>query len=403
MRSFVELTAAGRLDVKGLVTDRFSVEDAEAAYEALVAAQTSPLAMIITYGTTALSVAEPILERKWTPTSSSPSTGLIGTGNFAQGTVAPGLQRAGFRLTAVSSASGRSAHAVKDQFTVDRLLSPDEVVADPSIEVVAVVTRHATHATYAIAALKEGKAVFVEKPACLTWDELSELMDVTAVGPPLLVGFNRRYAPLAGSMRDHIAGRGHPVEFLCRVNAGVLPEGHWLNDPDEGGGRLIGEGCHFIDFACWFVGALPRRVSTVMRAAPGKPFVAAESFSVTLDFEDGSLATLLYGSGGSSSLGKEYFEAHAGGRSAVLDDFMRLSTHEGRRKRITKGQGRDKGHGAQFRYFLELVRGTTSPQTPTTLDTMLVTLAALQSAEANAPVGLPARPVMPPRVEVLRG
>ncbi len=216
----------------------------------------------------------------------------------------------------------------------------------------AIVTRHATHAAYATAALRAGKAVFVEKPACLTWDELDELKDAAAEGPPLLVGFNRRYAPLARSMRDHIAGHGHPVELLCRVNAGLLPEGHWLNDPDEGGGRLIGEGCHFIDFACWFVGALPRRVSTVMRAAPGEPLAAAQSFSVTLDFEDGSIATILYGSGGSSGLGKEYFEAHAGGRSAVLDDFTRLITYDGRRKRTTKGKGRDKGHDAQFRHFL---------------------------------------------------
>jgi predicted dehydrogenase/threonine dehydrogenase-like Zn-dependent dehydrogenase len=388
LRAFVELVASGRLNVAGLITDRFSVDDADAAYEALVSADTSPLAMIITYEPTSLPAAEPVREHKWTPTSSSPSAGLIGAGNFAQGTVAPGLQRAGFRLAAVSSASGRSAHAAKDQFAVDRLLSSDEILADPSIEVVAIVTRHATHAAYATAALRRGKAVFVEKPACLTWDELEELRDAAAEGPPLLVGFNRRYAPLARSMRDHVAGRGHPVELLCRVNAGRLPDGHWLNDPDDGGGRLIGEGCHFVDFACWFVGVLPRRVSTVMRAAPGEPLAAAQSFSVTLDFEDSSIATILYGSGGSSGLGKEYFEAHAGGRSAVLNDFTRLATYDGRRKRTTKARGRDKGHDAQFRHFLELVSGATHPETPTTLDTMSVVLAALDSAEigsASAP------------------
>jgi predicted dehydrogenase/threonine dehydrogenase-like Zn-dependent dehydrogenase len=386
LRAFVELLASGRLNLRGLITDRFAVDDAEAAYEKLVSAAASPLAMIITYEPTSLPAVQPVQARRWSPTSSSPSTGLIGTGNFAQGTVAPGLQRAGFRLSAVSSASGRSAHAARDQFAVDRLLSPDEIVADPSIEVVAIVTRHATHAAYATAALRVGKAAFVEKPACLTCDELDELTDAAAGGPPLLVGFNRRYAPLARSMRDHIAGHGQPVELLCRVNAGRLPEGHWLNDPDEGGGRLIGEGCHFVDFACWFVGALPRRVSTVMRAAPGEPLAAAQSFSVTLDFEDGAIAMILYGSGGSSGLGKEYFEAHAGGRSAVLDDFTGLVTYEGRRKRTTRGKGRDKGHYAQFRHFLELVSGVTHPETPTTLDTMSVVLAALESAQAGSPI-----------------
>jgi predicted dehydrogenase/threonine dehydrogenase-like Zn-dependent dehydrogenase len=388
MRSFVELVAAERIDVKGLVTGRFSVDDAEAAYEALMSADTSPLAMIIAYQPASLPAGEPVPQRTWAPTSSSPSIGLIGTGNFAQGTVAPGLKRAGFRLAAVSSASGRSAYAAKDQFDADRLLSPDEILADPSIEVVAIVTRHATHAAYATAALRSGKAVFVEKPACLTCDELEQLTDAADGGPPMLVGFNRRYAPLARTMREHIAGREHPVDLLCRVNAGRLPDDHWLNDLDEGGGRLIGEGCHFVDFACWFVGALPRRVSTVMRAAPGEPLAAAQSFSVTLDFDDGSVATIFYSSGGSSKLGKEYFEAHAGGRSAVLDDFTRLVTYDGRRNRTTKGKGRDKGHDAQFRYLLELVSGTDHPEIPTTLDTMWVTFAALESAMSGSAASL---------------
>ncbi len=202
----------------------------------------------------------------------------------------------------------------------------------------------------------------------------------------MLVGFNRRYAPLARVMRDHVAGRGQPVELLCRVNAGSLPAGHWLNDPDDGGGRLVGEGCHFIDFACWFVGAIPSRVSTVMRAAPDQPLATAQSFSVTLDFDDRSIATIVYGSGGSSGVGKEYFEAHAGGRSAVLDDFIRVVTFDGRRKRTTRVRRRDKGHKAQFRHFFELVSGTTDPETPTTLETMAVVLAGLDSARAGCAV-----------------
>jgi predicted dehydrogenase/threonine dehydrogenase-like Zn-dependent dehydrogenase len=389
LRSFVELVAGGRVDVKGLVTDRFPVDDAEDAYRALVSADASPLAMIITYGPTSLPppAASPHA-RAWSSTSVAPCVGLIGTGSFAQGTVAPGMQRAGFKLAAVSSASGRSAHAAKDQFSVDRLLSPEEILSDPSIEAVAVVTRHATHAAYATAALRSGKAVFVEKPACLTRSDLYELQEGAAEGPPLLVGFNRRYAPLAKSMRDHIAGHGHLVELLCRVNAGQLPAGHWLNDFDDGGGRLLGEGCHFIDFACWFIGRLPRRVSTIMRAAPGEPLAVAQSFSVTLDFADGSIATILYGSGGASGLGKEYFEAHSAGRSAILDDFTALTTYEGRRRRVTKSRRRDKGHDAQFRHFLELMSGRSSAITPTTLDTMSVVLASLESAEAGSPTTL---------------
>jgi predicted dehydrogenase len=385
LRSFVELLAGGRIDVKGLVTDRFPIDRAEEAYEKLVSEDVSPLAMIITYEPSLPTVMSPSREptspRRWSPTSSTPSIGLIGTGSFAQGTVAPGLQRAGFRIAAVASASGRSAHAAKDRFGVERLLSPEEIIADPAIDAVAVVTRHATHAAYATAALRQGKAVFVEKPACLTVEELGELQAATGDGgPPLLVGFNRRYAPLALKMREHVAGRGQSVELLCRVNAGRLPDGHWLNDLDDGGGRLLGEGCHFIDFTCWFVSALPQRVSTIMRSQPDEPLATAQSFSVTLDFADGSIATILYGSGGASGLGKEYFEAHAGGRSAVLDDFTELVTYDGRRRQAQKARGRDKGHNAQFRHYLGLVHGSDKHETPTTLETMSVVLRACHSA-----------------------
>ena len=123
-----------------------------------------------------------------------------------------------------------------------------------------------------------------------------------------------------------------------------------------------------------------------MRGAPGEPLAAAQSFSVTLDFENGSIATILYGAGGSPGLGKEYFEAHAGGRSAVLEDFTGLVTYQGRRKRTTKGKGHDKGHAAQFRYFLDLVSGATHPEMPTTLETTSVVLAALESAQAGSPI-----------------
>jgi predicted dehydrogenase/threonine dehydrogenase-like Zn-dependent dehydrogenase len=417
LRSFLELLAGAHVDVKGLITDRFSVEDAEIAYGKLVSSEDSPLAMVISYEPSALpeSVATPT--RPWAPVSSTPSVGLIGAGSFAQGTVAPGLQRAGFRMAAVGSASGRSAHAAKERFSFDRLLAPEEMVVDETLDVIAIVTRHGTHAAYAAAALRAGKAVFVEKPACLTWEELEELTDAAADGPPLLVGFNRRHAPLAQQMRAHISGRGHPVELLCRVNAGPLPDGHWLNDPQEGGGRLLGEGCHFIDFACWLVGALPRRVNAVMRAGPGEPLASAQSFSVTLDFADGSIATILYGIGGSSRLPKEYFEAHSGGRSAVLEDFKRLTTYAGR-KRSSNAQKQDKGHDEQFRHLLALVSGAqpsgesgapsskesgvrssgesrVPPSTaPTSLDTMSAVLASLDSAGTGQAVSLPLAPVL---------
>ena len=164
------------------------------------------------------------------------------------------------------------------------------------------------------------------------------------------------------------------------MNAEPLEPGHWTNDPDDGGGRLLGEGCHFVDFACWLAGELPARVTCALRAEPGRPLASAESFTIHLDFPGGSTATIVYGSRGDPKLGKERIEAQSAGRSAVLVDFERLELHGDGRSRTTKSR-RDKGHEAQF---AALAAGETTSPDP--LATMAVTLAALRSAETGATV-----------------
>jgi predicted dehydrogenase len=244
-------------------------------------------------------------------------------------------------------------------------------------------TRHATHAPLALAALGAGKAVFVEKPPALTRDDLVALeASVARTGLPFVVGFNRRHAPLAEAMRDHVSGRG-PIEVMFRVNAGPLPADQWLNDLDDGGGRLLGEGCHFVDFACWMAGALPERVSCLVGPTPGEPLAAAQRFTVAMEFADGSLGTVVYGAGGAARLGKEFVEVHAGGRSAVLDDFRSLILVDGRRRKTEGSRRRDKGHERQFERLRRLIAGSYQPEEPGPLATMHVTVAALQSAETG--------------------
>ena len=168
------------------------------------------------------------------------------------------------------------------------------------------------------------------------------------------------------------------------MNAEPLADGHWLNDPDDGGGRLLGEGCHFVDFACWLADALPRRVTCALRPAAGRPLASAESFTIHLDFPDGSVATIVYGAHGDPKLGKERIEVHGSGRSAVLDDFKRLELHGDGRTRTRRSRGRDKGHAAQF----EALAAGGVPPGPDPLATMAATLAALRSAETGETVAL---------------
>jgi predicted dehydrogenase len=310
-------------------------------------------------------------------------TGVIGPGSFARRILMPALRDGGFEVSAVASGTGLSARSAADSFGVDRVLTPDELLADSGIGVVAIATRHASHARLAAAALRAGKAVFVEKPACLTWDELDDLRAARAQsGAQLAVGFNRRHAPLAVRLRDHIRATATPIELLYRVNAGRLEPGHWLNDVEEGGGRLLGEGCHFVDFACWVAGDVPRRVSCLMAPEPGRPLLAAESFTIGLEFADGSVATILYTAGGSAHLTKEYVEVHAGGRSAVLDDFRTLRLLDDRGVTEVKGDG-DKGHRAQLQAFRRRIEsGARDELDP--LDTSAATLAAVEAAQTGA-------------------
>jgi predicted dehydrogenase len=381
MEAFVHLVGTGRVDVDGLVTERMPIGDAPAAYEGLVGRETSPLGILLEYGE---SPAPAPGELRSLPATAANrwTAAVIGAGSFAQRILIPGLARAGFALSSVASASGLSARAAADRFGFRRAAGTEEVLADPDAGLVAIATRNSSHAALAVSALQVGKAVFVEKPPCLTVVELGELRAaVAASGQPLVVGFNRRHAPLARAFRDHIAAAGQPFNLIYRVNAELLPADHWLHDLDEGGGRLLGEGCHFVDFACWLAGAIPDRVSCLAAPEPGRPLGAADRFTISLEFPDRSLATIVYGSGGAGT-GKEHAEAHAGNRAAVLDDYRSLTTWVGRRRKTQRTRGQDKGHTAQFERLRAVLDGRAEPEPVSHLDTMAATLAALEDAQS---------------------
>jgi predicted dehydrogenase/threonine dehydrogenase-like Zn-dependent dehydrogenase len=399
MESVLELIASGKIDVGPLISKRLPIEHAEQAYEELMGAAGSPLGIVLEYGDDN-GHKSPVARR----TSAMPSRrmsgatglGVIGAGSYAQRILIPRFKDAGFELVAVASHDGLSASGAAERFRFRRATSPEELLADPDVALVAVATRHATHAQLARLALEAGRAVFVEKPPCLTEEELHTLRAARDAAPgPLVVGFNRRHAPLALRLRDHVAGRHAAIELLFRVSAGRLALDHWLNDPDDGGGRLLGEGCHFIDFACWLVGSIPEEVYCSMPAPRGAPLQAAQHFSCTLKFGDGSIATVAYGSEGANQLAKEYVEAHSAGYSAVLDDFRSLTLYGGGRRRRVRGRGQDKGHADQAVVLHELLsRGTAPPAGIDPLDSMSTVLAGLRSAQvgrAVAPLGLAAR------------
>lgn len=385
MQAIVELIAAERLPVARLITARVPVNEAATAYERLTAEKASPLGVVIQYSESSLSppVAATSNGALAKPMGSVDCASIIGTGSFAQRILIPGLRAAGFSIDTVASASGVSAHAVVEQIGTGSVGTPDDALAsDAGLLVVA--TRHASHAELAERGLRADKAVFVEKPPCLTREELQRLRDARAVsGCEIAVGFNRRHAPLAIRLREHVSIGGHPRQVVIRVNAGRLPDDHWTNDPQEGGGRLLGEGCHFVDLACWLVGAVPTTVQATIQPLESETLQTAQRFLVSLGFADGSLATVLYTDQGASGLAKEYIEAHAGGRSGVLHDFRRLELFDGRSRDEVRERRQDKGHRAQFMHLRRrLTEGATDAQLDP-LDSMAVTLTALTAAQAD--------------------
>jgi predicted dehydrogenase/threonine dehydrogenase-like Zn-dependent dehydrogenase len=377
MAAFVDLVAQGRIDIGGLITERMEVERAAEAYGRLLAEADSPLGIVLQYAS-----AEPSLSTVpgvgVTPATSSSRVNVIGAGSFAQRILIPSLVRSnGLALGVVASAKGLTAKAAADRFGFAGVATPEEAVGDTDADLVAIATRHASHAALAEAALRAGKAVFVEKPPCLTSDELEALRTARAQsGRALLVGFNRRHAPFALALRDHVREPGTPIELLYRVSAEPLAPEHWLNDPDEGGGRLVGEGCHFIDFARWVIGTRPVSVACVAGATAGGSMASAQRFVVALSFVDSSVATVIYGVEGSRATPKEYVEAHSGGRSAIVDDYRTLTLY-GRRGRPSRRVGKqDKGHSAQFESLIRELGGA-GPAELDPLDSMATTLEAL--------------------------
>jgi predicted dehydrogenase/threonine dehydrogenase-like Zn-dependent dehydrogenase len=386
MEAFLDLLATRKVDVAGMITHRFPVDQAAEAYEILAATPGS--VVVLEYGSEDLPgpAARSIPKRSARPAViGAVRVGVIGAGSFAARVLIPALEaQEDVDLAAVASVRGLGALPG----TSAARASPEEVLGDPEIDAVVVATRHDSHARLARAALDAGKAVFVEKPLALSRDELGGVVAAAErSGRPIQVGFNRRFAPLAGRVRAALGAQGGPAVVVIRVNAGALSADHWARDLEVGGGRILGEMCHFIDLAAFLVRAVPILVSASSTSAGASP-LAAEDVLSELRFDDGSVASVVYTALGSAALGKERVEAFAGGKAHVIDDWRRLIVAEGGRSR-TERHRVDKGHQAEIAAFIRSVRG--GPPEPaadfgSALRATEATLAVVESLASGLPI-----------------
>ncbi len=356
MQAFLELVAEGCVTPLKLVTHRFPIAEAEAAYK-LMDTDEPFLAILLTYPETPAPIARSIPVNASTAATGR-GTAFIGFGNYAKSVLVPALKKASKeRLTTVVTSTGLSAHdAAQREGFANAATDPQAVLDDADTDCVFIATRHDSHASLAAAALRAGKHVFVEKPLALDHEQLADVVAAAQGAPGVLtVGFNRRFAPMMIAAKAAIAARAGPIAMHYRVNAGHVPGDSWLHGA-QGGGRIVGEACHFVDALTFLAGGPPVSVSAF------RPEGVDDTVSAVLRFADGSTGTILYSSLGDSSLPKEYLEIFASGTVVRLDDFRKLHITTGGKTTTQSASAQDKGQAGLVKAFYAAARdGAAAP------------------------------------------
>ncbi len=363
----LDMMANGVLDVKPLISHRFSIDRADEAYEVL--GQSSTLGILIEYPKVEGDIlSSPIVKLQSTSSAASshvgtgsPVVGFIGAGNYASRILIPAFKLAGARLQTLVTKSGISGvhHGKKSGFAITAT-DLNAVWQDESINIVVIATRHNEHAEQVCAALESGKHVFVEKPLALTLEQLNEIDAVYKYVNKerrdplqLMVGFNRRFAPLIVKMKALLSAKREPKSIVMTVNAGSIPREHWTQDINIGGGRIIGEGCHFIDLMRFLIGAPIVAHQSVMMGSAAGVYVREDKATITLSFADGSFGTIHYLANGGRVFPKERIEVFCGDAVLQMDNFRVLKgygwTNFGSKRQLKQ----DKGQRACARAFLD--------------------------------------------------
>ncbi|MDX2039795.1 MAG: bi-domain-containing oxidoreductase [Acidobacteriota bacterium] len=351
MQEFLRLVATKAVKLDRLITHRIPIEQAEQAYDIITGkTRQNYLGILLTYDETANRSANSITLR--TPHKAAEvRLGMIGAGNFAKSVLLPRLAKlGGVSLVGLATATGRTAKAVGEQFGfVFCTTDFRELLQREDINAILIATRHDTHAAMAAEAIRAGKTVFVEKPLATTEEALAEVVAAVEQNQGrVLVGFNRRFSSLASEMKQFFDDAGS-LAITYRINAGEIPKESWIQQ-DEGGGRIVGEVCHFVDYLQFLTGAEPTEVFAYRSAA------GADTLSIVVKFSDGSVGNINYFANGDRALPKERVEVFGGGRSAVLDDFRQLEMWRDGKRKTSKRMSQDKGFDQELAEFVAAVR-----------------------------------------------
>ena len=371
----LDLMSSGALDLEPLITHRFDIEKAEQAMNLLTTSQPS-MGILIKYPQLDDSVASEIMRTVTLsnnmPAASTANVAFLGAGNYAGRVLIPAFKNAGATLSTVVSSGGVSAvHFGEKHGVIKASTDSSEIMADASIDTVVIGTRHNCHAAQVLKALKAGKHIYCEKPLCLTLEELAEIEGEARARPSqhLMVGFNRRFAPLVVKAKALLNTISVPKNLIMTVNAGDIPSDHWTQDPDVGGGRIIGEGCHFIDLLRHLAGAKIVRSHIATLGAHDALPVRDDKAVMTLEFADGSVGVINYLANGHKAVPKERLEIFAAGRVLQMDNFLRLKGYGWPGMKTIKSWKQDKGQNACPAAFVDAIK--TGGHSPIPLDEVI--------------------------------
>jgi predicted dehydrogenase/threonine dehydrogenase-like Zn-dependent dehydrogenase len=372
---FLQLLRAGQVRLDRIITHRFPIERAADAYDLIRGPAKEPyLGILLEYRRESAEIATRIELTSPRPAGAEIRLGVIGAGNYACSYLLPTLQRIPtVALGTICTGSGVSAVRVARKFGFAAASgNSEEIIAESDAVIIG--TRHNDHARWVIEALRAGKSVFVEKPLAISEEELDQVIaqldecnadgansarnpkPPAAAGASLTVGFNRRFAPAVSLVRNHFFQVTAPKQLVMRVNAGPIARDHWVHDPKVGGGRLIGEGCHFVDLAVCLTGQLITRVSAMGIEKQNLAPALWDDFSLVLQLADGSVATVIYTSVGDAGMPKERVELSGGGRTAVIEDFRSVELWSGGRCARKRWWAQDKGQAAEMKAWVDSLR-----------------------------------------------
>ena len=377
--AILDMMADGRIDMKPLISHRYKLDDACDAYELISSG--NPLGVLLEYDVAEQEATQQVVELN--PSANLPaagarpaSIGFIGAGNYASSVLVPAFAATGARLKSIASATGvSSVHVGKKNGIEEATTDTNGLISDPDVDALVISTRHNSHAKQVCAGLKESKHIFVEKPLVLTRDELTEVTEVyngLEKKPLLMVGFNRRYAPHVIKIKQLLSSKSSPISMVMTVNAGFIPADHWVHDPASGGGRIIGEACHFVDLLRFLAGASIESVNAVAMDSQ-----CNDSVSIQLRFKNGSIGVVNYLANGSKSLAKERLEVFCNGAVLQLDNFRALRGYGWSGFKSDKLWRQDKGQKTCTKAFVDAIASGDDSQLISFSELSEVTLACL--------------------------